>query len=136
MSGLSHVMPDKVKYPFVSHQNRTQWQRQSTVPSTENTVFDYLNIKNSVIWDCNAVWLTLKQAQGGSRGRALQFIILGARSKVGGQRHALAALPMGKRPFAHYTRGWVDSRADLDNAENVSPTGIRSPDLPARSNAM
>jgi len=30
------------------------------------------------------------------------------------QRHALAALPLGKEPGSHYTGGWVGLRAGLD----------------------
>jgi hypothetical protein len=33
---------------------------------------------------------------------------------VGGQGHALASLPAGKRPSTHYTGGWVVPRAGLD----------------------
>ena len=33
---------------------------------------------------------------------------------VGGQRHAPAALPPGKRPGTHCTEGWVSPRAGLD----------------------
>jgi hypothetical protein len=32
----------------------------------------------------------------------------------GGQRHAPAALPSGKRPGTHRTGGWVGPRAGLD----------------------
>jgi len=32
---------------------------------------------------------------------------------VGGQRHAPAALPPGKRPGTHSTGGWVGPRAGL-----------------------
>ena len=31
-----------------------------------------------------------------------------------------------KRPGTHYTGGWVGSRAGLDGAENLVPTGIRT----------
>ena len=47
--------------------------------------------------------------------------------EVGGQRHAPAVLPPGKRPGTHCTGGWVDIRA---GAENLAPSGIRSPDRP------
>ena len=33
---------------------------------------------------------------------------------VGGQRHAPAALPPGKRPDTHFAGGWVGLRAGLD----------------------
>jgi hypothetical protein len=34
--------------------------------------------------------------------------------EVGGQRHAPAALPAGKRPGTHCVGGWVDPKAGLD----------------------
>jgi hypothetical protein len=51
--------------------------------------------------------------------------------EVDGQRHALAALPPGKTrcPFIG---GWVYPRAGLDGCGKPRPTGIRSPDRPAR----
>jgi len=55
---------------------------------------------------------------------------------VGGQRQAPAALPPGKRPGTHCAGGWVGPRAGLEGAENFAPTGIRSPDLPARSESL
>ena len=55
---------------------------------------------------------------------------------VGGQRHAPAALPPGKRPGTHCIGGLVGPRAGLDGCgKSHPPTGIRSPDLPARSEA-
>jgi len=52
---------------------------------------------------------------------------------VGG-RHAPAALPPGKRPGTHCIGGWVGPRAVLDGCgKSRHPTGIRSPDRPARS---
>ena len=55
---------------------------------------------------------------------------------MGGQHHAPAALPPGKTRYPLY-RGlggplgpvWTD-------AENLAPTGIRSPDRPARSESL
>jgi hypothetical protein len=47
---------------------------------------------------------------------------------VGGQRHAPAALHPEKRPGTHCIGGWIWTAA-----ENLAPTGIRSPDRPARS---
>ena len=52
---------------------------------------------------------------------------------VGGQRQAPAALPPGKRPGTHYIGGSVGTRAGLDGCgKSRPPTGIRSPDRPAR----
>ena len=50
--------------------------------------------------------------------------------RVGGQRHAPAALPHGKGPGTHCTRGWVGPRA------NLAPNGIRYPGRPARSKSL
>ena len=47
---------------------------------------------------------------------------------VGGERHALAALPPGKRSGTHCRGGCVGPRAVLDGCGNVAPTVIRSPD--------
>jgi hypothetical protein len=38
---------------------------------------------------------------------------------VVGQRHAPAALPLGKRLGTHFTRGWVGHRAGLDGCGNL-----------------
>ena len=54
---------------------------------------------------------------------------------VGGQRHALAALPR-ERPCARCISGWVGLRAGLDSAGNLSPTGIRFTDRSARGESL
>jgi hypothetical protein len=54
--------------------------------------------------------------------------------EVGGQRHALAALPLGKGAGTHCIRGCVDSKDGLDGCGKISHSnGIRSPDRPVRS---
>ena len=50
---------------------------------------------------------------------------------MGGQRHALAALPLGKTHGTHCIGCWVGHRAGLDACN-----GIRSPDIPARSEPL
>jgi hypothetical protein len=40
---------------------------------------------------------------------------------VGGQRHAPAALPPGKRPGTHCIGGWVGPRAGLDRCGKFRP---------------
>ena len=56
---------------------------------------------------------------------------------VGGQRHSPAALAPGKRPGTHCIGGWVGPRANLDGCgKSRPPTGIRSPDGPARSESL
>ena len=55
---------------------------------------------------------------------------------VGGQCHAPAASSSGKGPGTHFTESWVGPRGSLDGCENIAPTGIRSPDRPARSESL
>jgi len=53
---------------------------------------------------------------------------------VGGQRHALVTLPMVKTRYPFYRRlGGPQGRS---GREILAPTGIRSPDLPARSESL
>ena len=40
---------------------------------------------------------------------------------VGGQRHILAALSLGKRPVTHFTADWVGPRAGLDECGKSRP---------------
>jgi len=56
---------------------------------------------------------------------------------VGGQRHAPAALPPGKDPVPVVQEvGWAPGPV-WTGAENLAPpTGIRSPDRPARSQSL
>ena len=56
---------------------------------------------------------------------------------VGGQLHAPGTLLPGKRPGTHCTGGWVGPRVSLDGCgKSRPPTGIRSPDSPARSESL
>jgi hypothetical protein len=56
---------------------------------------------------------------------------------LGGQHHALTALPLGKRPGTHCTGGWVGPRAGLGGrGKSRPPNGIRSQDPPARSESL
>jgi hypothetical protein len=48
--------------------------------------------------------------------------------EVGGQLHAPAALPPGKRHGTHCIGGWVAPGPVWKGAKNLDPTGIRSPD--------
>ena len=43
---------------------------------------------------------------------------------VGGQSHAPAALPPGKRPGTHCIGGWVGPRAGLDRCVKSRPPGF------------
>jgi hypothetical protein len=66
------------------------------------------------------------------RGIPLPFLDRGIRRGVSGQQHAPTALYPRERPDNHCTGGWVGFRASLDSGKS-RPTGIRSPDRPARS---
>jgi hypothetical protein len=61
------------------------------------------------------------------------FSLTSALDGEGGQRHALAALPLGKRRGAHCLGGWVGPRAGLDWCGKSRPNGIRSPNRTACS---
>jgi len=55
---------------------------------------------------------------------------------VGGQRHAPAVFTPGKDPVPIVQEaGWAPGPVWI-GAENLAPTGIRSPDLPARSESL
>ena len=55
---------------------------------------------------------------------------------VGGQRHALAALAPGTDPVSIVQEaGWAPGPV-WTCEENRTPTGIRSPDRPARSESL
>ena len=55
---------------------------------------------------------------------------------VGGQHHAPAAFTPGKDPVPIVQEaGWASESVWI-GAENLAPTGIRSPDLPARSELL
>ena len=49
---------------------------------------------------------------------------MGALVGVGGQRHAPAALPPGRRPSTHCTGRWVGPRVGLDGCGNLAPPGF------------
>ena len=55
---------------------------------------------------------------------------------VGGQRHDPAALPRGNDPVPIVQEAGQAPGPVWTSAENLSPTGIRSPDSPARSESL
>jgi hypothetical protein len=78
---------------------------------------------------------TLK-AQRGSTGIAVFFPLTSAIGG-GGWLTPGPGRPPGKRPVTHCIGGWVGPRAGLDGyGKSRPPTGIRSPDRPARSKAL
>jgi hypothetical protein len=52
---------------------------------------------------------------------------------VGGQRRSLAVYPPERTPIPTVLEDVWDSGPVRKGAENLAPTGIRPPDLPARS---
>jgi hypothetical protein len=55
---------------------------------------------------------------------------------VGGQRHAPAVYPRERDPLPTLQEaGWAPGPV-WTGAENLAPTGIRSPDRPARSESL
>jgi hypothetical protein len=75
-------------------------------------------------------------AQRRSRVIALLFLQPRRSMGVGGQRHAPAALPPGKKPGTQCTGVWVGLRASLDGCGKLAHTGIRSAVRPARSESL
>jgi len=55
---------------------------------------------------------------------------------VGGQRHAPAALPLRKTRYPLYREARWAPGPVWTGAENLAPTGIRSPNRPARSELL
>ena len=55
---------------------------------------------------------------------------------MGGQRHAPAALPLGNIRYAWYRRLDGPQGPVWAGSENLAPTEIRSPELPARSESL
>ena len=56
---------------------------------------------------------------------------------VGGQRHAPAALPTGKRLGIHCIGGWDGPQGRSGRVQKIlTPTGIPSPDHPSRSQSL
>jgi hypothetical protein len=69
-----------------------------------------------------------------SGGIAQLFLNLGTRGEWSASR--LGRLYPRERPGTHCTEGWMGPGAGLDRCGKSRPTGIRSPDLPARSELL
>jgi hypothetical protein len=56
-----------------------------------------------------------------------RLLLPSALEDLGGQRHAVAALPSGKRLGTHCTAGWLGPHSRSGRVRKISPpTGIRS----------
>jgi len=62
-----------------------------------------------------------QKSRGGSERYSSTLSLTSALVGVGGQRHAPAALPPGKRPDTHCIGGWVGPRAGLDGFGKSRP---------------
>jgi hypothetical protein len=86
------------------------------------------------------VKVTLEEAtktQKGSRGIASSLSLTSGLDGVVGQRHAPAGLTPGKTRYPLYRRLGGDPWSVWTGVENLAPpTGIRSPDRPARSGSL
>ena len=114
-------------------------------PDTGGRTHRY-NAANGHVWHvkgnvkCTLVqalrFCTGRTARRGSRAIALPFHDHGTRRGEG------SASPPGhsltrERPGTHCTGGWMGPRAGLDGCgKSRPPTGIRSPDRPARSHSL
>ena len=79
---------------------------------------------------------TGRTAHRGSRGIALPFHDHGTRRGWGVSVTPRPLFTPGERPGTHCTGGWVGLRAGLDTCGKLAPTGIRSPDRPARNQSL
>lgn len=78
------------------------------------------------------------KAQRGSSSIALLIHNLGY-IWGGGQRHALAALPLVKSPGTHDTGGWVGPGpiwTGVKKSKSRTPRGVRTPYRPAHSELL
>ena len=103
-----------------------------TVPSSDTVV--KVKVKRTLVQALRLC--TGPTAHRGSRGIALPFHDHGTRRGVRVQRHAPAALYPGKDPVRTVQEaGWAPGPV-CTGAENLAPTGIRSPVCPARSQSL
>ena len=122
-----------------------------------SSMTNYLQTSQTIRWDANIttstklrtllpsvnvdwqVGFTLSQATKAlreSRRIALLYFRPLHWKGVRGQRHAPAAPYHRERRGTHCTGGWVGLRAGLDWCGKSRPTGIRSPDPPARRHSL
>jgi hypothetical protein len=79
---------------------------------------------------------TGRTAHTGSRGIALLSHDHGTRRGEGSALRPGRSLPPGKTRYTYCTGGWLGPRVGLDRWKISPPTGIRSPDRPARSQSL
>jgi len=84
------------------------------------------------------VKVTLEETMKAHRSVEVQLTLslTSALNGVSGESHASAALPPVKRPVAHCIGVWVGPGPVWTGEENISSTGIRSPDRPSRSQSL
>ena len=83
--------------------------------------------------------VALEQATMAQRGSSDNTSTLSLISALdgGGWFNATPRLqPQERIPGTHCIGGWVGPRAGLNGCGNLAPTGIRSPDRPARSESL
>jgi len=75
----------------------------------------------------------MQSKHAGETGVGIIILILDLARRhkvVGGQYHAPAAVPQGRRPGTDCTGGWVSLGASLNGSGKISsPTGVRNPNL-------
>ena len=79
---------------------------------------------------------TGRMAHRGSRGLGLFLLDLGTRGVEGSASRPGRSLPPGKTRYPLYRKPSGPQGRSGQVAENLAPTGIRSPDRPARSQSL
>ena len=77
--------------------------------------------------------ITCHEGQEGEQRYSSTLSLTSALDGGGWLKPHPVALPPGNRPGTHCIGGWVGPRASLDRYRKSHPTGIWSPDCPARS---
>jgi hypothetical protein len=78
-------------------------------------------------------WKRPRRPREAAELQVCSFFNLGARWGLGGERHAPAALPPGRKPSTHCTRGWVGPMAGHGYGKSRSHRdSIAGPNSPYR----
>jgi hypothetical protein len=119
---------------FVTAQSRIHLRSKIVIRTCIHTVYEYKYIHTYVHTYKQVGFTLFYRPRRESNGIALLwFLDPGTRR---GQRHASAAFYPRERPGTHCTGGWVGPKAGLDRCGKSRPTGIRSPDHPARNQSL